>query len=129
MMLWISFFSAGAAFTRSKTETKKVLMEVPCPETNISSSLLHPTGLFEILEFLGGSDMNWTHPTWVVIYSTTLPHAITFPKAHRNVMWSDLRTSPQKKPTASDPGPEKYKALFIEASAKNQWGNFVTSPC
>ncbi|GBM30434.1 hypothetical protein AVEN_46116-1 [Araneus ventricosus] len=31
--------------------------------------------------------MNWTLPTWMGIYPTTPPHAITIPKAHRNGMW------------------------------------------
>ncbi|GBO05820.1 hypothetical protein AVEN_219101-1, partial [Araneus ventricosus] len=33
--------------------------------------------------FLGGYGMNWTLPTWVVIYPTTPTNAVNFPKGAR----------------------------------------------
>ncbi|GBN44649.1 hypothetical protein AVEN_204992-1, partial [Araneus ventricosus] len=71
-------------------------------------------------DFLGGSDMNWTLPTWVVIYPTTSPpdpgYNLPLKRTEMGCGWqeqldplprlspkrSQNLTSPQKKPTASD---------------------------
>ncbi|GBM57110.1 hypothetical protein AVEN_232263-1 [Araneus ventricosus] len=66
---------------------------------------------FKTGRFWGGNDMNWTLPTWVVIYPITSPLAIIFPLGarkwtvvdkdnlipYRAYLRRDLRTSPPLK--------------------------------
>ncbi|GBM99447.1 Solute carrier family 13 member 5 [Araneus ventricosus] len=51
------------------------------PVATVANALVFENGNMRIMDmaFWGGYDMNWTLPTWVVVYPTTPRPAVTFP--------------------------------------------------